>query len=81
MHYAFIKPPIFGRKNYHKSAQELYRIVLKGSETELPIIAHELAASARSVVTFAAGLAKLKAEAKGELKPCAEGYASVVSRK
>jgi len=76
MHYAFIKPPIFGRNNYQKYTQELYRIVLKGSEAELPIIAHELAASAKSLVTLAAGLGKVKAEAKGKLKPCAEGYAN-----
>lgn len=76
MHYAFIRPPIFGRNNYQKYAQELYRIVLKGSDAELPIIAHELAASAKSLVTLAAGLNRLKTEAKGDLKPCAEGYAS-----
>jgi hypothetical protein len=76
MQYAFIKPPTFGRKNYKNYAQELYRIVLKGSEAELPIIAHELASSAKSLVTLAAGLKKVKAEAKGELMPCAEGYAS-----
>jgi hypothetical protein len=76
MHYAFIKPTIFGRNNYYQYAQELYRIVLKGSEIELPIIAHELAYSAESLVTFAAGLNKIKAEAKGELKPCAEGFAN-----
>ncbi len=76
MHYAFIRPPIFGRKNYKKYAQELYRIVLKGSESELPIIAHELAASAKSLVKFAADLVTLKTKAKGEMKPCAEGYAN-----
>jgi hypothetical protein len=76
MHYAFIKPPIYGRNNYQKYSQELYRIVLKGSEVELPIIAHELAASARSLVTLAADLKKVKAETKDKLKPCAEGYAS-----
>lgn len=76
MHYAFVKPPIFGRKNYHKYAQELYRIVLKGSESELPVVAHELAASAKSLVTFASGLAKLEPKFKSELKPCVEGYAS-----
>lgn len=76
MHYAFIKPPIFGGSNFKKYSQELYRIVLKGSETELPIIAHELAASAKSLVTLAGGLGKVKAEAKGDLKPCAEGYAN-----
>ncbi len=76
MHYAFIKPTTFGRNNYKQYAQELYRIVLKGSETELPIIAHELAYSAESLIIFAAGLNKIKTEAKGELKPCAEGYAN-----
>lgn len=76
MRYAFIKPPIFGRNNYQKYASELYRIVLKGSETELPIIAHELASSAKSLITHAASLKKVKAATKGELRPCAEGYAS-----
>ncbi len=76
MWYAFIKPPIFGRKNYKKYAEELYRIVLKGSEAELPIIAHELASSAESLVALAADLRKVKTETKGELMPCAEGYAS-----
>lgn len=76
MQYAFIKPPIFGRKNYKKYAQALYRIVLKGSQAELPIIAQELASSAKPLVTLAAGLKKIKVEAKGEFVPCAEGYAS-----
>lgn len=76
MHYAFMKPPMFGRNNFNKYAQELYRIVLKGSEAELPIIAHELAASAKSLVTLAAGLGKMKADGKGEVKPCAESYAN-----
>ncbi|KAF0166088.1 MAG: hypothetical protein FD157_707 [Rhodocyclaceae bacterium] len=76
MHYAFIKPPIFGGNNFNKYAQELYRVVLKGSEVELPIIADELAASAESLVTLAGNFGKVKAEAKGELRPCAEGYAN-----
>lgn len=76
MHYAFIKPPVFDKNNYRKYAHELYRIVLKGSEAELPVIAHELAASAKSLVSLAADLPKLKAAAKGPLKPCAEGYAN-----
>lgn len=76
MHYAFIKPTIFGRNNYYQYAQELYRIVLKGSEVELPIIAHELAYSAESLVTFATGWNKIKVEEKAVLKPCAEGFAN-----
>lgn len=75
MQYAFIKPPIFGRDNYKKYAQELYRIVLKGSEAELPVIAHELASSTKSLVTLAASLKRVEAEAKDKIKPCAEGYA------
>jgi hypothetical protein len=76
MHYAFIRPPIFGRNNFNKYAQELYRIVLKGSDAELPIIAHELAASAKSLVHLAAALPKVQADAEGKLKPRAEGYAN-----
>jgi hypothetical protein len=76
MHYAFIKPPIFGRNNYEKYAQELYRIVLKGSDAELPIIAHEVAASAKSMVTLAAGPQKLRADVKSNPKPSVADYAN-----
>ncbi len=50
MYYAFIKPPIFCTKNYRKFAHELYKIIVKGSDTELPIIANELARSAEPLV-------------------------------
>lgn len=50
IYYGFIKPPTFSDKNYRKFAQELYRIILKGSDAELPIIADELARSAESLV-------------------------------
>ncbi len=50
LYYAFIKPPTFGERNYRKFAQHLYTIVLKGSDTELPVIANELARSAPSLV-------------------------------
>ena len=62
MRYGFINPPIFGRSNFKRYAQELYRIVLKGSEAELPVIAHELAASAKSLVTLADGLRRVEGE-------------------
>ena len=73
MYYAFIKPPTFGRRNFKKYWQELYRIVLKGSEDELPVIAHELAASAKSMVRLAADLPKVQQQAVKV--PTAEGYA------
>jgi len=75
MHYAFINPPIFGRNNYKQYAEELFRIVQKGSETELPIIASELRLTAKSLVSSAADLKKVDAEAQGEIEPCVEGYA------
>lgn len=50
LYYAFIKPPIFGKNNYWKFANELYKVILKGSDTELPVIANELARSAASLV-------------------------------
>lgn len=50
IHYAFIKPPIFGVKNYRIFAQILYENILKGSEDKLPVIADELGRSAESIV-------------------------------
>lgn len=50
IYYAFIKPPIFCKKNYRKFAQELYRIILKGSDAEISVIANELVRSAESLV-------------------------------
>ena len=50
IYYAFINPPIFCKRNCRKFAQELYRAILKGSDSELPIIADELARSAKPLV-------------------------------
>ena len=53
MWYAFIRPPIFGKKNYHRYANYLYYLVIKGSGDELPIIAAELGRSAMALVQHA----------------------------
>ena len=50
--YAFIRPPRFGRRNAKKYLQELYRHTLQATETELPVIAHELGRSAREIVNL-----------------------------
>ncbi|GJQ22615.1 hypothetical protein BIY37_11755 [Candidatus Brocadia sapporoensis] len=50
MYYAVINPPIFCKKNYRKFAKELYKVILKGSESDLPVIADELARSAEHLV-------------------------------
>ncbi len=51
--FAFIRPPIFGRWNDLKYTRALYEYVLRGSETELPVIAAELGRSAPAIVKFA----------------------------
>lgn len=48
--FAFIQPPRFGKRNAQKYLHELYRYILKASETELPVIAHELSRSAKEIV-------------------------------
>lgn len=48
--HAFIRPPVFSRKNCKRYTHVLYPLILKGSETELPILADELARSAESIV-------------------------------
>jgi hypothetical protein len=50
IYYAFIHPPKFCKKNCRRFAHELYRKILKGSDSELPIIADELARSAKPIV-------------------------------
>jgi hypothetical protein len=50
MYYSFIRPPVFGRGNCKKFAQELFRIILRGSDSELPVIAAELGRSAEALV-------------------------------
>lgn len=50
MYYAFISPPIFGRRNAHRFAQELYRYILRGNDEELKVIANELARSAKALI-------------------------------
>ncbi|HAT1976813.1 hypothetical protein SCZ71_15310 [Legionella pneumophila serogroup 1] len=52
VHYAFINPSIFGKRNYKKYAQHIYHLILKGSEHDLSVMADELARSAKPIVQF-----------------------------
>ena len=79
--FAFIRPPIYGRRNAERFAQTLYRFVLKGSPVELAVIADELAYSAQALVRHATDRGKLKnyrLEREGEKKDLSkvEGYAN-----
>lgn len=51
--FAFIGPPAYGRFNSRRFAKTLFKYILKGSPTELAIIADELAHSARALVNHA----------------------------
>ena len=52
MYYAFIRPPVFGRRNARRFAQELYRYILRGNDDELKVIANELARSAEPLIRY-----------------------------
>jgi hypothetical protein len=51
--FAFIRPPVYGRGNAKRYAQTLYRTIIKGSPSELSVIADEFALSARTLVQYA----------------------------
>jgi hypothetical protein len=51
--FAFIRPPVYGKSNAKRYAQTLYRFILKGSPSELSVIADEFARSAKSLVRYA----------------------------
>jgi hypothetical protein len=51
--YAFVRPPVFGRRNSIRFIRVLYRYILQGSERDVPIIASELVRSAQSIIKHA----------------------------
>jgi len=80
--FAFIRPPTYGRYNAERFAQTLYRFILKGSPTELAVIADELALSARSLVRHATDRGRFKnfgyqrEEERKRVPPKVEAYAN-----
>ncbi len=52
MWYAFIWPPIFGKRNFQRFANALYGVVVRGSSEDLPVIANELGRSAEALVKY-----------------------------
>lgn len=57
--FSFIRPPIFNKKNAKRYAQELYRAIIKGSQSELSIIADEFSRSAISIIKYATNRDKI----------------------
>jgi hypothetical protein len=48
--FAFVSPPVFGRLNYQRFATTLYHFILRGSQSELAVIADELTYSFKQIV-------------------------------
>ncbi|MBD3668024.1 MAG: hypothetical protein HUJ16_08700 [Kangiella sp.] len=54
LYFAFLKPPLFSKWNAKKYGQVLFNYLLRGSDSELPIIAMEVSRSADQLIeTFA----------------------------
>jgi hypothetical protein len=51
--FAFIKPPIYGKRNAKRYGRALYQLVLKGNSDDLPIIADEFIRSVKSLIYYA----------------------------
>lgn len=51
--FAFIKPAIFSNWNAKRYAETLFRVIVKGSPTELAVVADELMRSAKAIVSQA----------------------------
>lgn len=51
--FAFIRPPIYSKRNAKQFARSLYHFILKGSAEELAVIADELSYSSRALVHHA----------------------------
>lgn len=64
--YAFIRRPVFGKHNCVRYAQNVYGCILRGSEAELEVIAHEIMYSAKAIVALSTS-----APARGKEKDAA----------
>lgn len=51
--FAFLRPSVFGKRNFHQFTNALYRVILRGSESELATIDDEVTYSARPIVQLA----------------------------
>jgi len=64
--FAFIRPPIYGKRNAKRFAQTLYRFVLKGSPSDLAVVADELAYSAKPLIRHATNIDRFERFRRGK---------------
>jgi hypothetical protein len=50
IYFAFLSPPVFSKRNAEKYGKTLFTYLLRGSESELPVIAMEVSRSAANLV-------------------------------
>ncbi len=67
--FAFIRPPVYGKWNFERYAQALYRAIIKGSPTELSVIADEFARSAKSLIRYTTEIDKYRRHEVEDEKP------------
>ncbi len=53
IYFSFIRPPRFSRLNYKKYHEEIYNLIVKGSDAELEMLAYEIGRSAENLVLYA----------------------------
>lgn len=76
IYYAFIRPPVFGRRNARHFARELYKYILRGNDDELKVIANELERSAEPLINHSRCLHDEERTRKGiNAKVVVEDYA------
>jgi hypothetical protein len=61
--FAFIRPPIYSKRNAQRYGQALYRVILKGSPPERSAIADEFSSSAKSLICHATDRRELETTA------------------
>jgi hypothetical protein len=74
--FAYVWPPKFGRSNAFRFTRAVYRYVMQGDDSDLPVVADELERSADAIIKFASAFNLKHAERRTrDQKPSAEDYA------
>lgn len=86
--FAFIKPANFSKWNAKRYAETLFGVIVKGSPTELAVVADELRHSAKALVLYATGGAEYppflrnparKEKAPSKVEACANDILSLIA--
>ena len=63
--FAFIRPPLYGKLNAERYAKTLYQAILKGSPSELAVVADEFARSVKPLIHYATDRGEFKNFGRG----------------